>query len=140
MRTPPGGHPPQPPRRPPAAGHPAAGLPQYQQPGPGYPPPGYPAYPGGPMGAVGQRNGMGTAALTVGIIGLVCGLTYFLWLFAIVLGILAIIFGSIGKGKAQRGEANNAGSATAGIVCGIVGMVIPLIYLAALDAAIDSAF
>ena len=87
-----------------------------------------------------QSNGMGTAALVCGIIGLVCGITYFLWFFAIILGILAIIFGAVGKGKASRGEANNGGSATAGLVCGIVGIVLPAIYLLALGAALDSVF
>ncbi|MET7935760.1 DUF4190 domain-containing protein [Streptomyces sp. NPDC005336] len=121
---------PTPPAQPPA---------QPQYPGAGYPaaPPVYPGAPGMP---VQQSNGMGTAALVCGIIGLVCGITYFLWVFAIILGILAIIFGALGRGKANRGEAGNAGSATAGLVCGIVGMVIPMIYLAALESAIDSVF
>lgn len=122
---------PQPPTQPP-------GQPPHY-PGAGYPaaPPVYPGTTGMPTQ---QSNGMGTAALVCGIVGLVCGITYFLWFFAIVLGILAIIFGAIGKGKAGRGEASNAGSATAGLVCGIIGMVVPVIYLMALDAAIDSVF
>ncbi|MEU5613335.1 DUF4190 domain-containing protein [Streptomyces sparsogenes] len=113
-------------------------APQYPA-GAGYPaaPPVYPGATGMPMQ---QSNGMGTAALVCGIIGLVCGITYFLWVFAVVLGILAIIFGAVGKGKASRGEAGNGGSATAGLVCGIVGMVVPAIYLLALDAALDSIF
>jgi hypothetical protein len=113
--------------------------PQYPAPGAGYPAP-PPVYPGATGMPMQQSNGMGTAALVCGIIGLVCGITYFLWVFAIVLGILAIIFGAVGKGKVGRGEANNGGSATAGLVCGILGMVIPAIYLLALDAALDSVF
>ncbi|KAK1182491.1 DUF4190 domain-containing protein [Streptomyces sp. NBS 14/10] len=128
---------PQPPNQPPQ--YPAGGYPAG-----GYPPAGHPAAPPVYPGATGmpmqQSNGMGTAALVCGIIGLVCGITYFLWVFAIILGILAIIFGAVGKGKVSRGEANNGGSATAGLVCGILGMVIPAIYLMALDAAIDSVF
>ncbi|MFH8365296.1 DUF4190 domain-containing protein [Streptomyces sp. NPDC018031] len=139
------GNPPQQPPIPPGQPyHPGAGQPG--APGAGYPsapPAGYPGYPGYPGGAampVAQSNGMGTAALVCGILGLVCGITYFLWVFAVILGILAIIFGAIGKGKAGRGEANNGGSATAGLVCGIIGMFVPVIYLAALDAALDSVF
>ncbi|MDX3229357.1 DUF4190 domain-containing protein [Streptomyces sp. ME19-01-6] len=118
---------------------PPAQPPQYPGANAGYPaaPPVHPGATGMPMQ---QSNGLGTAALVCGIIGLVCGITYFLWVFAIILGILAIIFGSIGKGKASRGEANNGGSATAGLVCGIIGMVVPMIYLMALDAALDSIF
>ncbi|MES4907566.1 MULTISPECIES: DUF4190 domain-containing protein [unclassified Streptomyces] len=120
---------PQPPGQPPQYPGAAAGYPA--------PPPVYPGATGMPMQ---QSNGLGTAALVCGIIGLVCGITYFLWVLAIILGILAIIFGSIGKGKVSRGEANNGGSATAGLVCGIIGMVIPAIYLLALGAALDSIF
>ncbi|TVL94378.1 DUF4190 domain-containing protein [Streptomyces sp. SAJ15] len=149
-----GGHPQTPyataPQQPPAPpqgypGAPGNGYPG--APGNGYPVappagpyPGYPGYPGGAVMPMQQSNGMGTAALVCGIIGLVCGITYFLWVFAVILGILAIIFGAVGKGKAKRGEAGNAGSATAGLVCGIIGMVIPFLYLAALGAAIDSVF
>lgn len=132
---PPGG-PHQPGMAPGGPPYPAAGQ-------PGMPPagyPGYPGYPGGTAMPMGQSNGMGTAALVCGILGLVCGITYVLWLIAIVLGILAIIFGSIGTGKGRRGEASNGGSATAGIVCGIIGMVVPIIYIAAVGAALDSAF
>ncbi|AEM81735.1 DUF4190 domain-containing protein [Streptomyces violaceusniger] len=116
---------------------PPAQPPQY--PGAGYPaaPPVHPGAAGMPMRL---NNGMGTAALVCGIVGLVCGITYFLWVFAVILGILAIIFGAIGKGKVGRGQANNGGSATAGLVCGIIGMVLPMIYVAAVDAAIDSIF
>lgn len=126
---------PQPPAQPPTQ---PPGQPQYY-PGAGYPA-APPVYPGAAAMPMQQSNGMGTAALVCGIVGLVCGITYFLWFFAIILGILAIIFGAIGKGKVGRGEANNAGSATAGLVCGIIGMVVPAIYLMALDAALDSVF
>jgi hypothetical protein len=122
-----------PPNRPPQQPAPGYGYPQ--QPGPGYgypqtgpsypaaPPVGYPQAPGYGM-PVQPRNGMGTSGLVLGIIGVVCSLTFFLWFFGVILGILAIIFGAIGRGRANRGEANNKGAATAGLVCGIVACVI----------------
>jgi hypothetical protein len=133
----PGGFgPPNPPPQQPAPGY---GYPQ--QPGPGYgypqtgpsypaaPPVGYPQAPG--YGVPAQpRNGMGTSGLVLGIIGVVCSLTFILWFFGVILGILAIIFGAVGRGRANRGEANNKGAATAGLVCGIVATVIlPLLGL-----------
>ncbi|WP_143590029.1 DUF4190 domain-containing protein, partial [Streptomyces africanus] len=69
-------------------------------------------------------NGMGTTGLVLGIIGVVCSVTFLLWFFGVILGILAIIFGAIGRGKATRGEATNKGAATAGLVCGIIATVI----------------
>jgi hypothetical protein len=57
------------------------------------------------------RNGMGTAALVLGILSFLCG-----W----ILGLLAIIFGAIGIARANRGEATNKGMAVAGLILGIV--------------------
>ncbi|MDW4904411.1 DUF4190 domain-containing protein [Streptomyces sp. ADMS] len=90
--------------------------------GPAYPAP--PMYGGGygwaPM-APQPSNGMGTAALVVGIVSAVI---FCLWPLAIILGILAVVFGVIARGKARRGEATNAGQALAGIICGAVGIVL----------------
>jgi uncharacterized membrane protein len=42
----------------------------------------------------------------------------------IVLGILAVVFGFVGRGRVKRGEADNRRSTTAGIITGIVGIVL----------------
>ncbi|AXG80573.1 DUF4190 domain-containing protein [Streptomyces paludis] len=97
--------------------------------GPGYGYPAYPAAPGYP-GYPGQgqnpwqqppANGLGTAALVLGIISVV---GFCLWGLNIVIGILALVFGIIGRRRAGRGEATNGGMALAGIILGIVGIVI----------------
>ncbi|MGC0329217.1 hypothetical protein RKD23_002207 [Streptomyces sp. SAI-170] len=122
-----------PPNQPPQ--QPAGGYAYPQQSGPGYgypqqPGQGYPAAPQPYVQAPGYvmpmqpSNGMGTSGLVLGIIGVVCSLTFFLWFFGVVLGILAIIFGAVGRGKAKRGEATNKGAATAGLVLGIVATVL----------------
>ncbi|SNX64360.1 hypothetical protein SAMN06272735_6182 [Streptomyces sp. TLI_55] len=107
----------------------------------GYPgqPQGYPAqaqgypgqaqgYPGQPQGYYGwpgmqplPANGMGTAGLVLGILS---AIVFCLWPVAIVLGVLGVIFGSIGRGKASKGMATNAGQALAGIICGAAGIVL----------------
>ncbi|MFF3516513.1 DUF4190 domain-containing protein [Streptomyces sp. NPDC002573] len=114
-------------------------------PGHGYPQSG-PSYPAAPPVAPGYatpaqpNNSMGTTGLVLGIIGLVCSLTFFLWFFGVVLGILAIVFGAVGRGKAKRGEATNKGAATAGLVCGIVAtVVLPLLGLVAFATFVGSA-
>lgn len=90
---------------------------------PGFAPPagGYPAgYVQGTWPApTNAENGMGTAALVLGILGLV-GLCA--WGFGIIASILAIIFGKIGMNKASQGRATNGGSAKAGLVMGIIGV------------------
>src|SRR3954467_8934699 len=73
------------------------------------------------------RNGAGTAALVLGILALLGSFTVF---GGIVLGIVAIVLGVIGRRRAARGEATNRGSATAGLVLGIIGAVLALALVA----------
>jgi hypothetical protein len=78
---------------------------------------------------LGPSNGMGTAGL---VLGIVAAVVFCLWPLAIVLGILGVIFGVIGRRKARRGEATNPGQALAGIICGAVGIALGagmLVYL-----------
>ncbi|WP_344396962.1 DUF4190 domain-containing protein [Streptomyces vastus] len=91
--------------------------------GPGY------GWPGMPMA---PSNGMGTAGLVLGIVSAV---GFCLWPVAIILGILAVIFGAIGRGKARRGEATNAGQALAGIICGVAGTALGVTMLVLLIIA-----
>ncbi|MFF9281137.1 hypothetical protein [Streptomyces griseosporeus] len=81
--------------------------------------------PGGYYGWPGMvpapSNGIGTAGLVVGIVS---AAIFCLWPVAIVLGILAIVFGAVGRSRANRGQATNAGQALAGIICGVAGLVL----------------
>ncbi|MCW2743752.1 MAG: hypothetical protein JWM48_302 [Mycobacterium sp.] len=90
---------------------------------PGYPPQGYPQQGYG----YGQppRNGFGIAALVLGILALI-----FCWTIVggILFGILAIIFGILGRGRARRGEASNGGLALAGLITGAVGLVLAVVF------------
>ncbi|MFD7894365.1 DUF4352 domain-containing protein [Streptomyces sp. NPDC059743] len=94
--------------------------PQYPQSSP-YPqapvPPGH----GAPMAA---RNGLGIASLVLGIIGAVSGLIPFLFWLAGVLGLIGLILGLAGRGRAGRGEATNKGVATSGVVLGLLALVL----------------
>ncbi|MFD6434085.1 DUF4190 domain-containing protein [Streptomyces venezuelae] len=105
-------------------GQPYQGYQGYQ----GYPGYGWPAMPMTPA------NGMGVSALVLGIIAAV---GFCLWPLAIVLGILAVIFGAVGRGKARRGEATNGGQALAGIICGAAGIVLSVALLVILIVVPD---
>ncbi|MEU1333905.1 DUF4190 domain-containing protein [Streptomyces sp. NPDC005865] len=109
---------------------PPGGAPGYGYPGqPGYPgyqgAPGAPGY-GWPALPMAPANGMGVTALVLGIIAAV---GFCLWPLAIVVGILAVIFGAVGRGKVRRGEATNGGQALAGIICGAAGVVLSVAVL-----------
>jgi hypothetical protein len=99
---------------------------------PPYPqPPAYPAGYGGdpynPYGAPQQmRNGLGIAGMVLGIISVV--LFILSWIAALI-GILAIVFGAIGRSRVKKGQASNKGQATAGLVLGIIGTIVGIVFL-----------
>jgi amino acid transporter len=107
----PGGYPPP---QPPYGG--------YQPPYGGYQPPygGYQPPPNGP------RNGLGIAALVIAVIGLV-----FCWtvIGGIVLGVVAVILGIVGRGRAKRGEATNGGVAIGGTLLGVLAIIASLVFI-----------
>ncbi len=83
-----------------------------------------PSYPQPPTGNPYQpapQNGLGTAALVMGILQFFCLGT---------LGsILAVIFGKIGMNKAEQGLATNGDVAKWGFWLGIVGLILSVIGL-----------
>ncbi|MER7219187.1 DUF4190 domain-containing protein [Streptomyces eurythermus] len=112
-------------------------LPAYGYPGPAHASYGAAPYPGGngygwPGMQAAPSNGMGTASLVLGILS---DIGFLAWPLALVLGVLAIIFGALGRGKAKRGEATNPGVALAGLICGATGVVLVLIVFAVIIAA-----
>ena len=88
--------------------------------------------PGNPAPSAAPQNGMGTAALIMGILQFFCLGT---------LGsILAIVFGKIGMNKADQGLATNRGAAKAGFILGIIGIALTVVGLiVAVTAGVFSA-
>jgi membrane-bound ClpP family serine protease len=74
-----------------------------------------------------RRNGMGTAALILGILGLVLVVLILFAPLGAFLGLLAVIFGIVGLLRAGRGEADNRGQAVAGLATGAVALVVGLV-------------
>ena len=72
------------------------------------------------------RNGLGIAALILGIIGVLSSFVPFYWLAAI-LGIVGLILGLIGYGRFQRSEATNATMALWGIITSAVAVVLSVV-------------
>ncbi|MCX2185119.1 DUF4352 domain-containing protein [Streptomyces sp. SKN60] len=74
-----------------------------------------------------MRNGLGTAALILGIIGTLSGfIPLFFWL-AGILGVIALILGLVGTGRVKRGEANNKGVAVTGTILGLASLVLSVV-------------
>jgi hypothetical protein len=99
---------------------------------PGPPPGQYPPQPGPPPGqypaggypGARRRNGMGTAALVLGVVALVLVLLLIFSPLGGFLGLLAVIFGIVGVVRANRREADNRGQAVAGLVTGGLALLL----------------
>ena len=91
-----------------------------------------------PMPSQGQpaapENGLGTAALILGILSLFC--------IPVIGGVLAIVFGKMGMDKADQGLATNRGAAKAGLILGIIGLILAvigfIIYIVVIAAAVST--
>ena len=80
------------------------------------------------MSEVQKKNGMATASLVLGILSIVLFFTS--WI-AIIMGILAIIFGVVAKNKIKADPelAHTGGAAKGGIIMGIIGIVIVIVMI-----------
>ncbi len=87
----------------------------------GPPPPPPPAPP-----AVQPTNGMAVASLVLGIVSLIL---FFTVVPPFILGGLAVLFGILGLSKANQG-APHKGLAIAGLICGAVGIVAAIAFIA----------
>ncbi len=90
---------------------------------PGAYPPAPPLYPGYAPPPSAPSNGLGIASLVTAIIALLSVVG------GIVLGVVAVILGFLGWGKAKRGEANNGGIAVAGIVLGFLSIIEAIVVI-----------
>jgi hypothetical protein len=86
------------------------------------------------------RNGIGTAALVLGVIAVVVSLIPVLNFFTWPLGILAIVFGAVGWNRANKGQATNKKLAIAGLVLGVVSFLVTCLIYVLIGAGSDTMF
>jgi hypothetical protein len=98
------------------------------------PPPGQPAQVVSQVTQPAPTNGLATAGLVCGIVGLV--LFWTIW-GGIILGILGIVFGAVGRGRASQG-APNRGQATAGLTLGVAAVIGSILFTILLANVISS--
>lgn len=82
------------------------------------------------------RNGIGTAALTLGIIGLVLAFIPVIGFIGFVLGILALIFGIVGAVRSRKGQATNSVASWTGFGLGVAAIVISIVVFISFLAGI----
>lgn len=72
------------------------------------------------------RNGVGVAALVFGVVSLVLAVLVFFSPFSFILGPIAIILGIVGMARASKGVATNRGQAAAGLITGILSVLVAI--------------
>jgi len=111
----------------------------YQQgPPQGYPGNGHPGHypPLGPQVVLrGDRNGLGTAALVLGITAVIFSFIPLVGIIAWPIGITGLILGFVGLGRVNRREATNRGVAIAGLITSGAALVICVLWLVGIGIA-----
>lgn len=93
-------------------------------PAPPVPYPGqYPPHPGPPPG---PRNQLGTWALVLAMLALLFSWTI---IGGVAGGLIAVVLGFAGRGRAARGEADNGPIANAGIGLGALGVIVAVAFV-----------
>ncbi|MEU8332876.1 DUF4190 domain-containing protein [Micromonospora sp. NPDC048839] len=113
----------------PTSGQPYGQPPAYQDPyaqqqpqygsAPGYPNAGYPQ-------AQGQNNTLGLVSMILGIASIPLLCCFYL---GIPVGIAAVVTGYLARQKVAQGQANNAGQAKAGLICGAVAVALGIVLI-----------
>jgi hypothetical protein len=107
---------------------------------PSMPPPAGPmSYQTPPPGA--QANtGLAVGSMICGIASLVLSLLSFcIWFLSLPLGIVAVVLALIARGKIARGEAGGQGMVKAGLITGILGIVLSILIPVILYAGLRTA-
>jgi hypothetical protein len=78
--------------------------------------------------AVRPRNGLGVAALVIGVASLVAAISFTLFPLALITGLVGTIIGIIGLTRTSAGRATNSGQAVAGTVCSGLALIIAIVF------------
>ena len=75
-----------------------------------------------------SANGLGVAALVLGVASLVAAVSFVLFPLALPGGLFAAILGAIAVSRGRARGATSHGQAIAGIVCGILALVVAVVF------------
>jgi Domain of unknown function (DUF4190) len=73
-------------------------------------------------------NGLGIAALVLGVASLVAAVSFTLFPLGLLGGLVAAVLGVIAVTRSRTRGATNSGQAIAGIVCGVLALVIAIVF------------
>jgi hypothetical protein len=84
------------------------------------------------------RYGLGTAALVTGVASLVAAVSFVLLPIGLVGSLVAICLGVAALVRGRSGGTANPGQATAGLVCGILGLAVGIVFAVRLGTFVAS--
>ena len=84
------------------------------------------------------RYGMGIAALVTGVASLVAALSFVLLPIGLVGSLVAICLGAAALVRGRSGGTANPGQATAGLVCGLLGLAVGIVFAVRLGTFVAS--
>lgn len=90
-----------------------------------------------PLLRLAPRNGAGVAALTTGAVALALVVTVVLFPVGGALGILAMLFGTVGVARVIRWRAFNRGQAVTGLLLGALALLLAGVLAARLDGPVS---
>ncbi len=73
-------------------------------------------------------NGLGVAALVLGVASLVAAVSFILFYLGLLGGLIAAVLGGIAVTRGRAKGATNPGQATAGILCGVLALAIAIVF------------
>jgi len=73
-------------------------------------------------------NGLGVAALVLGVASLVAAVSFSLFPLGLLGGLVAAVLGIVAVTRGRTRGATNSGQAIAGIVCGVLALVIAIVF------------
>jgi uncharacterized membrane protein len=84
-----------------------------------------------------KPQGLAIAGMIIGICGAVLSITPCLWMVGIAPDIVGIVLSAIALNKVKKGTGGGKGMAIAGLVCGIIGIVLWFIAMAMFGKAVS---
>ena len=84
------------------------------------------------------RYGLGIAALVVGVASLVAALSFVFLPVGLIGSLVAICLGAAALVRGRSGGTANPGQATAGLVCGILGLAVGIVFAVRLGTFVAS--
>jgi uncharacterized membrane protein len=76
------------------------------------------------------RNGLGVAALVIGVASLVAAISFILFPIALIAALAGLIIGIVALARRQQSRATNQGQAIAGTVCSTLALALAITFSA----------